>query len=132
MEPVTQRPARRRDRADLSSTGPRRGAGDGLGGGDRHVAGSRRAPSRLCTEATANGSTIAATTHSLWFGFVVGPLLGWLLWRWRDNGRERLLPAWIALSVVALVTHPCSTSPCGRNSCAPFTGRASPGTASRS
>ena len=21
------------------------------------------------------------TTHSLWFGFVLGPLLGWILWR---------------------------------------------------
>lgn len=62
------------------------------------------------------------TTHSLWFGFVVGPLLGWLLWRWRDNGRERLLPAWIALSVVALVTHPLldGFTPYGTQFLAPF------------
>ena len=24
------------------------------------------------------------TTHSLWFGFAIGPLLGWALWKWRD------------------------------------------------
>jgi membrane-bound metal-dependent hydrolase YbcI (DUF457 family) len=41
-------------------------------------------------------------THALWFGPVVGPLLGWLLWRWR-GGRFR---DWAGLSVVALLTHP--------------------------
>ena len=46
------------------------------------------------------------TTHSLWFGFVLGPLLGWILWRWRDMGRGDTLPGWIRLCTVALVTHP--------------------------
>jgi inner membrane protein len=67
------------------------------------------------------------TTHSLWFGGVVGPPLGWLLWRWRDSARETrrretaahagglsldsaregsTLSAWIGLCVLALVTHP--------------------------
>ncbi|HEX9187184.1 MAG TPA: metal-dependent hydrolase [Vicinamibacteria bacterium] len=41
-------------------------------------------------------------THALWFGPVVGPLIGWLLWRWR-GGRFR---DWAGLSVVALLTHP--------------------------
>ncbi len=48
-------------------------------------------------------------THSLFFAPVVGPLLGWLLWRRarhrtpEDPGR---LADWAALLVVALVTHP--------------------------
>jgi inner membrane protein len=46
------------------------------------------------------------TTHSLWFGFVAGPLVGLILRKWRDPNRETPLAAWIALSVVALVTHP--------------------------
>jgi inner membrane protein len=41
-------------------------------------------------------------THALWFGPVIGPALGWLLWRWR-GGRLR---DWIGLGVVALFTHP--------------------------
>ncbi len=41
-------------------------------------------------------------THSLWFGLVVGPALGWLLAR-RKGGRPR---DWIGLASVALVTHP--------------------------
>lgn len=41
-------------------------------------------------------------THALWFGPVVGPALGWLLWRWR-GGRLR---DWVGLAVVALFTHP--------------------------
>lgn len=45
-------------------------------------------------------------THSLWFGFVVGPPFGFLLWRWRDPDRATPLSAWVALCVVALVTHP--------------------------
>jgi inner membrane protein len=46
------------------------------------------------------------TTHSLWFGFAAGPPIGWLLRRWRDPGYRTPLSAWIALSCVALVTHP--------------------------
>ncbi len=41
-------------------------------------------------------------THALWFGLVVGPALGWLIWR-RRGGR---LSEWLGLAVVALVTHP--------------------------
>jgi inner membrane protein len=41
-------------------------------------------------------------THALWFGPVIGPVLGWLLWRWK-GGRLR---DWIGLAVVALFTHP--------------------------
>lgn len=44
-------------------------------------------------------------THALWFGPVVGPLVGWLLWRLVDK-RERALADWIGLSILALVTHP--------------------------
>jgi inner membrane protein len=62
------------------------------------------------------------TTHSLWFGFVVGPLLGWILWRWRDQGREHLLRAWIGLATAALVTHPLldGFTPYGTQLFAPF------------
>jgi inner membrane protein len=41
-------------------------------------------------------------THALWFGPVVGPLLGFLLWK-RKGGRFR---DWAGLSAVALFTHP--------------------------
>jgi len=44
-------------------------------------------------------------THSIWFGPLLGPLLGWLAWRYtgREPGRLR---AWIVLFVVGLLTHP--------------------------
>ena len=61
-------------------------------------------------------------THSLVFGPVVGPLLGYAVWRWyrraqRKDGTEEaspvailgarsLLPAWIGLFVLVLMTHP--------------------------
>ena len=62
------------------------------------------------------------TTHSLWFGFVAGPILGWLLWRWRDLGNVETLPGWIRLSIVALVTHPLldGFTPYGTQFLAPF------------
>ncbi len=62
------------------------------------------------------------TTHSLWFGFVVGPILGYLLWRWRDLGREDTLPGWIRIGVVALLTHPLldGFTPYGTQFFAPF------------
>lgn len=41
-------------------------------------------------------------THALWFGPVVGPALGWLLWKWK-GGRFR---DWAGLCGVALFTHP--------------------------
>ncbi|WP_027136221.1 metal-dependent hydrolase [Geminicoccus roseus] len=50
-------------------------------------------------------------THSLLFGPLVGPLLGWLCWRiqrWRHGGEEDgdMLRSWIWLAILALVTHP--------------------------
>lgn len=62
------------------------------------------------------------TTHSLWFGFVAGPLLGWLLWRWRDPDRNTSVRAWIALCIAALVTHPLldAFTPYGTQFFAPF------------
>lgn len=44
-------------------------------------------------------------THSVWCGPLVGPVLGWLAWRWtgRETGK---LGAWIVLFVVGIVTHP--------------------------
>ena len=41
-------------------------------------------------------------THALWFGPVVGPAVGWLLWKWKGGS----LRDWIGLSIVALFTHP--------------------------
>ncbi len=62
------------------------------------------------------------TTHSLWFGFVVGPILGWALWRWRDLGRVDTLPGWIRIAIIALVTHPLldGFTPYGTQLLAPF------------
>jgi inner membrane protein len=44
-------------------------------------------------------------THSLWFGPVVGPLVGWALWR-RSGRSPGGLPPWILLAVAAILTHP--------------------------
>jgi inner membrane protein len=62
------------------------------------------------------------TTHSLWFGFAVGPAFGWLLWRWRDRARETPLSAWVAVCVLALLTHPIldGFTPYGTQLFAPF------------
>jgi len=65
------------------------------------------------------------TTHSLWFGFVMGPIIGWILWRWRDQDTDAsgtTLPAWIKLAIVALVTHPLldGFTPYGTQFFAPF------------
>lgn len=43
-------------------------------------------------------------THSIWFGPIIGPILGYLLWRYYDR-RDALSP-WIGLCIWALVTHP--------------------------
>jgi inner membrane protein len=48
-------------------------------------------------------------THGLWFGPVVGAVLGWALWRWRgrSKGPEPAGPArWMALAIVSLLAHP--------------------------
>ncbi len=59
-------------------------------------------------------------THSLWFGPVMGPLLGWLLWRWRGAGTS--LAAWRRITVWALLTHPLLDvfTPYGTQLFAPF------------
>ena len=55
------------------------------------------------------------STHSLWFGPVAGPILGWLIWRiyrWRgrdgpgEPGAPSMQSAWMALMALALFTHP--------------------------
>jgi inner membrane protein len=60
------------------------------------------------------------STHSLWFGPVVGPILGWLLWRGRGAGTS--LAAWRRLAVWALLTHPLLDvfTPYGTQLFAPF------------
>ncbi len=60
------------------------------------------------------------TTHSLWFGAVVGPLVGWLLWKWRGAGTP--LRTWQWLVALALITHPLLDvfTPYGTQLFAPF------------
>jgi inner membrane protein len=62
------------------------------------------------------------TTHSLWFGFVAGPAIAWLLWRWRDPKRHTPYRAWAWLAILALVTHPIldGFTPYGTQLFAPF------------
>ena len=54
-------------------------------------------------------------THALWFGPVVGPMLGWMIWRyyrWRgrtgpgEPGERAALSAWMGLLLFALLSHP--------------------------
>ena len=54
-------------------------------------------------------------THALWFGPVAGPVFGWATWRyyrWRGKtapgqpGDRKLLPAWMGLFILAILTHP--------------------------
>lgn len=62
------------------------------------------------------------TTHSLWFGVVFGPILGWALWRWRDPKQDTPLRTWQWLCSLALVTHPLLDvfTPYGTQLFAPF------------
>jgi inner membrane protein len=62
------------------------------------------------------------TTHSLWFGFVVGPALAAFLWRWQDPDAKTPYRAWLGLVVAALVTHPIldGFTPYGTQLFAPF------------
>jgi inner membrane protein len=52
----------------------------------------------------------------------MGPVLGWILWRWRDPWRDTPLDGWIKLSIIALVTHPLldGFTPYGTQFLAPF------------
>lgn len=62
-------------------------------------------------------------THALWFGPVVGSLLGWVLWRWhRHRGGEVGLGPWVAVMVVGLLSHPLLDwfTPYGTQFWAPF------------
>ena len=43
-------------------------------------------------------------THSLWFGPIVGPILGYLLWLFYKKRDD--LSSWIGLGIWALITHP--------------------------
>ena len=43
-----------------------------------------------------------SVTHSLWFGPVIGPLVGYGLWKWKGGP----LRAWMLLAFMALLTHP--------------------------
>ncbi|MEE8307202.1 MAG: metal-dependent hydrolase [Gammaproteobacteria bacterium] len=46
-------------------------------------------------------------THALWFGPVVGPPLGWLLWQcYRRTRPDPGWQPWVGLMVVALLSHP--------------------------
>jgi inner membrane protein len=58
-------------------------------------------------------------THAFWFGPIFGVLMGYALWRWyaarpprrmREDlphpGAEGMLRVWVALSILALFTHP--------------------------
>jgi len=52
-------------------------------------------------------------SHGLFFGAVMGPLLGWIVWRihartrpYEPTGSHDALPAWIGLFFFGLVTHP--------------------------
>jgi inner membrane protein len=60
------------------------------------------------------------TSHSLWFGFVVGPLIG--AWLWRRSGRQHSFATWAGLCIAALVTHPLldAFTPYGTQLLAPF------------
>jgi inner membrane protein len=62
------------------------------------------------------------TTHSLWFGFVVGPPIAAFLWRWQDPKGSTPYSAWAALAITALVTHPLldGFTPYGTQFFAPF------------
>jgi inner membrane protein len=52
-------------------------------------------------------------THSLFFGLVLGPALGWAVWRWNRKyrpfelaGEEEALGDWMRVFTLAIVTHP--------------------------
>ncbi|MGE4652399.1 MAG: metal-dependent hydrolase [Myxococcota bacterium] len=70
----------------------------------------------LATEPFGEWVHHRGTTHALWFGPVLGPPLGWLVWRHyaRKNGQNTrgspgdpaLRSAWMGLMTLALFTHP--------------------------
>ena len=68
-------------------------------------------------------------THSLFFAPVFGPLLGWLVWRWRrhrygdDTQRAGALGGWMVACMVALWSHPLldALTPYGTQLLLPFT-----------
>lgn len=44
-------------------------------------------------------------THALWFGPVVGGIMGWGLWRYYGRQMGHLWP-WVAIMVLSILTHP--------------------------
>ncbi len=62
-------------------------------------------------------------THSLFFGPVVGSAVGWLFWRRdRSRGESSTLMSWLAVFVLALLSHPLldTCTPYGTQLLAPF------------
>ena len=61
-------------------------------------------------------------THSLFFAPVVGPLLGYLAWRWEKRGGTDRLRAWMLALSLALLSHPLLdlTTPYGTQLLLPF------------
>lgn len=66
-------------------------------------------------------------THSLFFAPVVGPALGWVIWRWQNaRGKtptDRARPAdWMVVATLALLSHPLLDylTPYGTQLLAPF------------
>ncbi len=62
-------------------------------------------------------------THSLFFGPVVGSAVGWLFWqRDRAKGESSTLLSWLAVFVLALLSHPLldACTPYGTQLLAPF------------
>jgi inner membrane protein len=52
-------------------------------------------------------------THSLFFGLVLGPILGWAFWRWQRHirpfelaGEEAALADWMRVFTFGILTHP--------------------------
>lgn len=64
-------------------------------------------------DAYASWTHHRGVSHSLFFGLVVGPVLGWAVWRWNHHrrpfepvGAEEARSTWIWLFTLGLVTHP--------------------------
>lgn len=46
-------------------------------------------------------------SHSLMFAFIVGPILGWLFWKWyKNHPSQTTLKDWITLFFLGIITHP--------------------------
>lgn len=69
-------------------------------------------PLAFATDGLAEWRDHRGVSHSLWFGAVLGPLLGWACWRFfrrrpgDARGTEAALRAWITVWTAALIAHP--------------------------